>query len=566
VCGLFFYGKTKILSSLKIVLQFTLILITLTGGIDMMKRVSLQKKILTLVLSLVLIITCLLTGVNAYIEVKQTEESIGKRALQVSTAISLMPSVVEAFSLENPSSVIQPLVERIRKEIGAEFIVIGNQDSIRYSHPDPQKIGQKMVGGDNDKALMEGEYYTSKAVGSLGPSLRGKSPIFNEAGEVIGIVSVGFMIEDIKTIVFNRVVKMGGFALIVLFIGVIGSVLLARSIRKDTLGLEPQEIAALYRERNAVLHSIKEGIVSIDQTGTVTTMNKYARKILDYYDDYHNKKIEDILPTTKMYTVLKLGKTELDDEMVVGNRIIIVNRTPIKEDGKVVGVVSTFRDKTEIQQMINTLSEVKRYSEDLRAQTHEYTNKLYVLSGLLQLGHYTEAIELIQLESKFHQHQTRVLLEDICDHTVQAILLGKLGKASEKKVNLEIDPNSTIKRLPKHIDIAKLITILGNLLDNAIEAVNEAEQKEITFFTTDEGNDIIFEVADSGPGIQDQDIMEVFTRGFTTKGKSDRGYGLAIVKEVVNDLQGVIEVHNQKTGGVVFTVYLPKQIVKVHSA
>jgi two-component system, CitB family, sensor histidine kinase CitS len=526
----------------------------------LMKRVSLQTKILTLVVSLILFLTFLLTAINAYIESEQTEENMGQRALQVAITISYMPTIIEAFNLQDPSVVVQPTVENIRKSVGAEFIVIGNRNSVRYSHPDPDKIGKTMVGGDNDPALVDGQYYISKAVGSLGPSLRGKAPIFNEQGEIIGIVSVGFMMDDVRTVILNRIVKIAGAAVVILLIGILGSILLARSIRKDTLGLEPQQIASLYRERSAILQSIKEGIISIDHTGRISMMNYSGMKMLGLTEDCLNQKIEEILPNTKMYNVLLSGKTQRDDEMELFNRIFIVNRTPIIENGEVVGVVATFRDKTEIQEMLNTLSEVRRYSEDLRAQTHEYTNKLYVLSGLLQLGHYTDAVELIQLESNLHKHQTRVLLEHINDRTVQAILLGKMGKASEKKVTLQVDPVSSIKSIPKHIDMTKLITILGNLLDNAIEAISESEKKKVTFFATDEGHDIIFEVADSGIGIDESTLHEIFQRGFSTKGDKDRGYGLAIVQEVVEELEGTIEVHNEKNGGAVFTVFIPKCI------
>lgn len=528
----------------------------------MLKKVTLQTKILTLVLTLILFITLLLTSINAIIEMEQTEENIGNRALHVATAVSFMPSIREAFELEDPSIFIQPFMESLKKEIGAEFIVIGNKDSIRYSHPDPNKIGKKMVGGDNDLALINGSYYMSKAVGTLGPSLRGKAPIFNESGEIIGIVSVGFMMDDVKTIIFNRIIKISGLALFVILIGAIGSVLLARSIRKDTLGLEPQQIAALYRERSAVLHSIRDGIVAIDQSGHITTMNENAKKVIGIEEDVRYKKIEEILPTLIMYDVLKTGKIERDMEMVVGNRVAIVNKTPIIENDTVVGVVATFRDKTEIQEMLNTLSEVRQYSEDLRAQTHEYKNKLYVLSGLLQLGNYKEAIELIQLESSLYHDQTKVLLEDIHNHTVQAILLGKIGKASEKKVTLHIDENTSIQEIPKHIDMAKLITILGNLLDNAIEAVGDVEEKKVSFFATDEGHDIIFEVADSGRGIKEQDLPYIFKRGYSTKKEKERGYGLSLVKEVVEDLRGTVEVVNQKDGGAIFTVYIPKKIMQ----
>lgn len=160
-----------------------------------MKTVSLQTKILGLIITLILLVTILLTGIIAYIESEETSENIGKRALQVATTISFMPSIKDAFKLDNPEEVIQPIAEKIREKVGAEFIVIGNSESIRYSHPDEWKLGKKMVGGDNARALVHGKYYTSQAIGSLGPSLRGKAPIFNEQGNIIGIVSVGFLVE-----------------------------------------------------------------------------------------------------------------------------------------------------------------------------------------------------------------------------------------------------------------------------------------------------------------------------------------------------------------------------------
>ncbi|MEQ6378196.1 sensor histidine kinase [Bacillaceae bacterium S4-13-56] len=529
-------------------------------------RISLQTKIVTLITALILLVTTMITVFNGYYEWKQTEDNIGKRALNVATAISYMPAIRDAFSLEEPSTVIQPLAERIRKDIGAEFIVVGNKDSIRYSHPEAYKIGRKMVGGDNGKALIDGEYYTSEAVGSLGPSLRGKAPIFNDNGNIIGIVSVGFMIEDIKTIIFNRLLKLSFFSFLVLIIGIFGGVMLARNIRKEIMGLEPYQIASLYRDRSAILSSIKEGIIAMDQHGNISMMNQSAEKILGLSNKAIGKPVDEVIPNSQMNKVLKSGSTVKDEELYLSDRVVILNTTPIFEDGNIVGAVASFRDKTEVKEMLNTLSEVRRYSEDLRAQTHEYTNKLYVLSGLLQLGHYKEAVELIQTESNLHMNQTEVVFNRIKDRTVQAILLGKIGKASEKKIELDIDHSSSLEKIPKHIDISKLITILGNLLDNAMEAVCSQKDRKITFFSTDIGDDIVFEVADSGHGISEENMKQIFEIGFSTKGEENRGFGLSIVKEIVDDLQGTIEIQSDKDGGTVFSVFIPKVLGKEQSA
>lgn len=210
--------------------------------------------------------------------------------------------------------------------------------------------------------------------------------------------------------------------------------------------------------------------------------------------------------------------------------------------------------------MLNALSEVRRYSEDLRAQTHEFTNKLYVLSGLLQLQHYDEAIELIQKESSLHLNKNRLVLEQIKDKTVQAILLGKISKASEKKVDFAIDENTSLDTVPEHIDMTKLITILGNLIDNAIEAVEGNQVKEVIFFATDIGEDIIFDITDNGVGIEKESMARLFDTGFSTKQAFDRGYGLASVKDSVDELGGVIEVYNKTDGGAVFSVFIPKRL------
>ncbi|GAA0465900.1 sensor histidine kinase [Alkalibacillus silvisoli] len=524
----------------------------------MLKRISLRTKILTSIISLLIIVTLLITAIYSYIEWTQTKEQMGQRALDVATSISLSPEVIEAYELDDPSEVIQPIAEDIRQKVGAEFIVVGNENSIRYSHPNENRIGHGMVGGDNDQALIDGEYYKSEAVGSLGPSLRGKAPVFNNDGDIIGIVSVGFMVDDIRSMIYERLQVLFINSSIILALGVVGSIFLTRSIRKDILGLEPHEIVTFYRERKAVLRSVKEGIISIDKEGRISIMNYSARKMLELDEACKSKNINEVLPNTKMIQVLEKGEPEYDDEMFLRNRVYIVNRIPIYEGDQVVGVVSSFRDKTEIQDMINTLSEVKNYSEDLRAQTHEYTNKLYVISGLLQLGNYEEAINLIQEESEHHQQQTETLFSNIEDQSIQAILLGKLGKASEKKVDLVIDPASVLSPLPDYMSTSKLVTVLGNLIDNAFEAVRDSENRQVIFSVTDYGHDVIFEVSDKGDGVSGEIQQKIFQKGYSTKSGGDRGYGLSIVQEVVRELDGTIELKSEKGKGTRFTVYLPK--------
>jgi CitB family two-component system sensor histidine kinase CitS len=522
-------------------------------------RVSLQTKILGLVFTIIVAVIILLAGIFAYWEKEETEDKMGQLALQAATTLSFMPTIKEAFEREQPSKIIQPIALHIQKEVGAEFVVVGNKDSIRYAHPDEWKIGRRMVGGDNEKALEDGEYYISKAEGSLGPSLRGKAPIFNDDGEIIGIVSVGFLIEDINSAIFSKLSDIAGMAVAVLMLGAFGSLMLARSIRKDTLGLEPFEISSLYRDREAILSSVKEGIISINQEGIVTMMNPSAMTMLGIDKDTKGMSVQEVFPNTHMLRVLESGVPESDQEMTLNNRVVIVNRKPIFDHDKVVGVVASFRDKTEVREMVNALSEVKRYSEDLRAQTHEYTNKMYVILGLLQLGNYKEATDLIQSEFETSQDQNRILFDQIEDDTVQAILLGKISKASELKVEFIIDEESYLNVIPAHINRSKLVTIIGNIIDNAFEAVADEEQKEVSFFATDVGNEIVVEVSDTGPGIRESMMPYLFMRGFSTKEGEHRGYGLSNVNEIVKDLGGSLEVGESASGGTIFSIFIPKE-------
>lgn len=523
-----------------------------------LRNVSLQTKILTLIISLILVVIILLSGTYIVLEKKQTEESMSSWALQVSKTVSFMPSVKEAFKDSNPSSSLQSIAENVRLQVGAEYVVIANAEGIRYSHPDSSLLGKPMSGNDNYRALIFGQYYTSQSESALGPALNGNSPIFDNHGNIMGVVSVGYLLEDIHTEIYQKIWDISKISLIVLFLGAIGGIMLTKNIRKDTLGLEPFEIANLYRERSAILHSIKEGVIAIDQNGLITMMNETASDMLGVYNNYLHKPIETILPNTLMYRVLESGKNEQNQEMYLNDRWVIVNREVIKENGQVIGAVASFRDKTEIKEMVETISEVRQYSEDLRAQTHEYTNRLYVLSGLIQLGQYQEAVDMIQTELKINNTQNHILFDQIEDSKVQAILLGKIGKASENKISFSIDENSSLNTLPDHIDISSLIAILGNIIDNAFEAVESTEEKEVTLFATDMGNDIIFEVADSGEGIDES--KHLFKKGFSTKQSGNRGYGLTILQDTVNSLGGSLEIKNHKSKGAIVTVFIPKQL------
>ncbi|MFC0271069.1 ATP-binding protein [Metabacillus herbersteinensis] len=527
------------------------------------KKLRLQDRIAIFTVSLILFIV-LLSSLFYYHTLSNTvEQQLGKRALHVATTVSLIPEIQEAFSAEEPSLIIQPIVEKMRKEIDAKYIVVGNIEGIRYSHPVPERLGQKMMGGDNNRALEYGESYVSKATGSLGPSMRGKVPIKAPGGEIIGVVSVGFSIDDINHRVAEYTKPLIWIALFAFLLGSFGSILLAKNIKRILFGLEPEEIITLYTERNAVIESVREGILVVNNQGKIVIANQAAYDILTLGAEKEviGKHVLEIIPTTTMLEVLQTGEKQLDRQMVLRNKRIIANRLPVKNGEQVIGVVSSFRLKSDIEQLTEELSQVKRYTDALRAQTHEFNNLLYTISGLIQLGSNEEALSLIHEETVNHQDFVQFIMKKIKDPWLGGILIGFYNRAKELKIEFIFDRESSLEELPQHVDRSYFVSILGNLITNAFESTEKQVStiKWVRLFITDLGNDVLIEVEDSGDGIEDGLLAVIFERGFSTKEGGNRGLGLSRVKELVTELEGSIAIEKGESNGALFIVAIPKE-------
>ena len=491
------------------------------------------------------------------------EDQMGKRVLGVSQTIATMPEVARLLEEQDPDGELQVLAEAIRLKTGAQFVVIGDREGRRYSHPDPDKIGKTMVGGDNDGALEKGKAYTSRAVGTLGLSLRGKVPIFDADKNIIGIVSVGYLEESIHQMIVSRRAIIITSNIILVILGVLIAVLLARSFKRAIFGLEPHQIGRMFEERSAILGSIREGIVAINNDGYITMINQAAKKTLGLSpaQDYLHQRIESVVPESGILDVLRTGESQLDWEHRVGGKEIIVNRIPIWNDGKVTGVVSSFREKDEIDTLAKELSQVQEYSEMLRHQTHEYSNKLHTISGLIQLEAYDKAIELICSETSGYQDLLRFLVSAVPDPLVAGCILGKYNRAKELNIQLNVDRHSNFADVPEWISKEKIVTVLGNLLDNAYQAVTplSEDKRVVNLSLTDLGNDLIFEVEDSGEGITEDVAGHIFEKGVSSSNEKGKGIGLYLVKEVLSYINGHITVIKSGLGGVLFTVYISKR-------
>ena len=526
------------------------------------REINLQSKLIASVSVLVLCQIGIIGLVSTNIVDDILEDQVGKHVLSVSQTIARMPDVARLLRERDPNGELQGIAENVRVATGAEFVVIGDEHGIRYSHPNPAKIGRPMVGGDNDKALREGVAYTSRAVGTMGLSLRGKVPVLSESGQIIGIVSVGHLEDSIQQMLATRKTTLFTTYIALLFVGIVFAVGLAWNFKRAIFGLEPYQIARLFQERSAILGSIREGIVAINSSGRITMLNRAAKKTLGLSadTDYLNQPVADVVPDNGLQSILRTGESELDIEHQIGEKEIVVNRVPIWDDQQVVGVVSSFREKNEIDTLARELSRVQDYSEMLRQQTHEYSNKLHTISGLIQLEAHDKAIELIGKETAGYQDLLQFLAIAVPDPVVAGCILGKYSRAQELGIQLDIDRDSSFSDVPEWVSREKIVSILGNLLDNAFHAVaTQARHKRLVNLSlTDLGNDLIFEVEDSGDGIAGEVAGHIFEKGVTTSKKPGKGMGLYLVKDMLHYLNGHITVEESGLGGVIFTVYIAK--------
>ncbi|AUZ41324.1 MULTISPECIES: two-component sensor histidine kinase CitS [Bacillus] len=518
---------------------------------------SLQTKIMGLIAALLVFVIGVLTITLAVQHTQEERRQAEQLAVQTARTISYMPPAKELIERKGGHAAeTQDVIEQMKEQTGAYAIyILDEKGDIRSASG---KSGLEKL--ERSREILFGGSHVSATKADGRRVIRGSAPIMKEQkgySQVIGSVSVDFLQTETEQSIKKHLRNLSVIAVLVLLLGFAGAAVLAKSIRKDTLGLEPHEIAALYRERNAMLLAIREGIIATNREGVVTMMNVSAAEMLRLPEPVIHLPIDEVMPGAGLMSVLEQGEIPPNQEVSVNDQVFIINTKVMNQGGQAHGIVVSFREKTELKKLIDTLTEVRKYSEDLRAQTHEFSNKLYAILGLLELGEYDEAIDLIKEEYAIQNEQHDLLFHNIHSQQVQAILLGKISKASEKKVKLVIDENSSLAPLPAHIGLSHLITIIGNLIDNAFEAVAEQRVKEVLFFITDMGRDIVIEVSDTGTGVPPDKMEAVFERGYSSKGMK-RGYGLANVKDSVRELGGWIELANQKNGGAVFTVFIPK--------
>lgn len=524
-------------------------------------NLSLQTKITILIIIVVLISLFSTAGLITRWAVNNLQEKVETNIMNIAEMVANTESITEALDKKDPEGFIKNQIDKVFKSVEqVDFIVVTDMNRIRYSHPVESRIGQEFVGGDEERVLEKGEKYISEAVGTLGKSLRAFVPLFNKDGDQIGFVVVGTLTQSItearNQIVFNITIS----SLLGLLIGIIGAFILSMNIKKELLGFEPKQMTQLYIEKEGMLGAIHEGILAIDEKERITLYNESAKKILNIEDDdIVGKKVLDVFPTSQLPEVLKSGEAEYDKEQEMNKAHILANRIPIKDGDKIVGAIATFRDRTMMTKLAEEISGTKQVVEALRANTHEFMNKLHVILGLIQLGDIEEAKNYIVNITDNQQKTISAVTNKIRDSKVAALLLGKISRSKEMGIEIEIDENTSLDSTEDIIISNALITILGNLIENAMEATAKSHKdlKKVTLKVTESEKEINIQVKDTGVGIKEEDKDKVIKRGYSTKVGS-QGVGLDLVKRAVESLKGSIDITSKFNEGTTIEVVLVK--------
>jgi two-component system CitB family sensor kinase len=512
---------------------------------------------------LIVLLIAVLAGFGLFLRAvrQELDHQYKQRALVISAAAGHMADIQVAMAVGDPDHIVAARAETLRAATGASYIVVLDRNGVRYSHPNATLIGERV---SEPVIALDGHSYTGIDNGHLGRSANAKTPLRGPDGRIIGEVSAGILEKHVSAEVWQRLPSLILYTAIALAIGVGASLLLARRLKRQTFGLELHEIAELLQEREAMLHGISDGVITVDPDGRISLVNDEARRMLGLATDALGTNLDQLLPPGRMRDLLTGRIPTSDDQAVLTeDSCLSIARMPVTHQGRSLGAVVTLRDRTELVGLLRELDSIRSLTDAVRAQQHEHANRMHTIAGLLELGRADEAAAYLAEISGTSTALAETLHDRIGNPTVVALLLAKVTIAAERGVVLNVEADASTEGAALDdiaVDGPALVTIIGNLVDNAIDAASGTggARVTITFFRLDGA--VVIEVADSGPGLP-AGSDEIFTDGFTTKPPRQgvhRGLGLALVRRLVIRASGTIAVDNRN--GAVFQVTLPAKV------
>ncbi|WP_079085268.1 ATP-binding protein [Streptomyces dysideae] len=489
----------------------------------------------------------------------QLDDQAMRRALAIAQTTAAQPQLAEDVVNTPPTAdgPVQREAERIRRATKAEYVVVMDWRGVRWSHPTPGEIS-RTVSTDPGQALAGHEVMQIDS-GTLGRTARGKVPLRDDDGKIVGAVSVGIAYDSVRARLLHAIPGLFAYAGGALAVGALAAWVISRRVQRQTRDLAFSDISALLAEREAMLHGIREGVVALDRAGRIRLLNDEARRLLGIGDEAVGRSLDEALGAGRTTDVLAGRVTGTDLLTVRGQRVLIANRMPT-DDG---GAVATLRDRTELEQLGRELDSTRGLIDALRAQDHEHANRMHTLLGLLELEMYDDAVDFVGEVVGDHRATSEQVIEKIQDPLLAALLVGKATVAAERGVALWISDRT---RLPDRlIDPRGLVTVVGNLVDNALDAAAGTPHARVEVELRTEGRTAILRVRDTGPGIPEEQRELIFTEGWSTKkppAHRERGIGLSLVRRLAERQGGSATVDEAAGGGAEFTVVLPEALAE----
>lgn len=521
----------------------------------------------------VLLVAAVVAGcaVFAYVSAgRHAEETARRQATAVATTVAASPAVATAARSTDPTAALQPYAERLRRDAGVDFVVIMAPDGTRWTHPERSAIGKKYFG--HIREALRGEVFHETHLGVLGPSVRVVAPVRDaeRGGRITALVSSGITVETISAQLRDQVLALTGVAAAALALGGLGTYVINARLRRHTHGMNAAELSRMHDYHQAALHAVREGLLMLDGRHRVVLVNDGGRELLGLSGDVVGRPVTELGLPAALTEALTATGARVDELHLTAERMLVVNSSPVS-GGEHRGSVITLRDHTELQALSGELDSVRGFAEALRSQAHEAANRLHTVVSLIELGRAQEAVEFATAELELAQALTDQVVGAVAEPVLAALLLGKAAQANEHGVELTLTADSRIDDgvLPAHLPARDLVTVLGNLIDNAIDAAAPgpdgacAEPPRVRVTARADHGELLLRVADSGPGVPEEAADGIFRRGWSTKDARTaapgrgRGLGLALVQQAVRRNGGGITLDRAPEGGARFCVRLP---------
>ncbi|MFF3209341.1 ATP-binding protein [Streptomyces sp. NPDC002886] len=486
----------------------------------------------------------------------QAEEAARRQAGAVARAVADSPSVRDAARGDGRAA-LQPYAERVRVDAGVDFVTIMAPDGRRWTHPDPMRIGERFLG--NTAPALRGETFSETYTGTLGPSLRVVTPITDD-GRVIGMVAAGITVRAVSARLAERLSALAWVAGGALALGGAGTYVINARLRRHTHGMNADELSRMYDYHQAALHGVREGLLMLDGRRRITLVNDAGRELLGLRGEIKGTGVADLGLPAPLTGALLADRPRVDEVHLTADRVLVLNSAPVAGGGRR-GTVVTLRDHTELLSLTGELDQERGFTRALRAQAHEAANRLHTVVSLIELGRSHEAVDFATAELSLAQALTDEVIAAVGEPVLVALLLGKAAQAHERGVELVVTPDSgAIDAAPGGPPARDLVTVLGNLVDNAVDALTGVPGGRISVTIRPDGpagphgRGVLIGVADNGPGLPEG--ADVFRRGWSGKGEG-RGLGLALVRQVAHRHGGSADADRLPDGGARFTVRLP---------